>query len=119
LQRRLLEKPQALAAAGQARELPEERGHRHREREGREGEVEPGEPERGQPDQEADHASGDPGQRDRPDVAPVLMHDQGRGRVRADRHQRAVAERDLAGVTGEQVQPDDRDEEDARVREVA
>ena len=79
----------------------------------------PGEPQRRQADQEADDAGGDPGERDRPDVAPVLVHRERRGRVAADRHQRAVAERDLARVAGEDVQPDDRDEEDARLREVA
>src|SRR6185312_13618502 len=46
-------------------------------------------------------------------------YDEGGRRVAADRHQSAVSERDLARVAGEQVQPDDRDEEDAGVCEVA
>ena len=119
LQRRLLEQPQALAASCQPGELLQQRGHRDREGERGEREVDAREPQRRQADQEADDAGGDPGQRDRPDVAPVLVHRERRGRVAADRHQRAVAERDLARVAGEDVQPDDRDEEDARLREVA
>ena len=41
------------------------------------------------------------------------MRDEDRGRVAADRHQGAVAEGDLPGVAGQQVQADDRDEVDA------
>src|SRR4051812_11804322 len=118
LERRRLEEAQALAAARQARELLQQRGHRHREREGGEREIEPREPQCGDPDQEADDSGCDPGERNRPDVAPVLVHDERGGRVAADRHQRAVAERDLAGIAGQEVEPDDRDEEHACLRQV-
>src|SRR5438874_484963 len=119
LERRRLEEAQALGAAGQAGELLQQRRNRDREAEGREREIEPGEPQGRDADDEPDDPGRDSGERDGPDVAPVLVHDQRRGRVAADCHQRAVSERDLAGVAREQVQADDRDEEDARTREVA
>src|SRR5262245_25778768 len=43
------------------------------------------------------------------------MADHDRGRVAADGHERAVAERDLARIPGQDVQPEDRDEVDAHV----
>ena len=116
-----LDDDDALHAAGPPLEQMrfQDRRHRDREREGGERQVEAREAQGRQADDEADDAGGDAGQRDRPDVAPVLVHDQRRRRVPADRHQRPVAERDLPRVAGEQVEPDDRDEEGARLGEVA
>ena len=45
------------------------------------------------------------GDRDRPEVAPAVVDDEDRRRVGADAHERAVAERDLAGEAGEDVSP--------------
>ena len=49
---------------------------------------------------------------------PCLAEDQDRRRVGADRHEGAVAERDLAGVAGEDVETEERDEVDRDVREL-
>src|SRR6185437_6413431 len=59
----------------------------------------------------------DPGDRDRPVDADAVVDVQDRRRVRADRHERPVAERDLAVLAGEDVQADDRDEVDPDERE--
>ena len=53
-----------------------------------------------------------PATRNRPEIAPAVVDDEDRRRVRADAHERAVAERDLAGEAGEDVQPEQRDQVD-------
>ena len=99
-------------------ELLQHRREGDREREGGQGEVEPGEPQGGDAEEEPAPARDQPGQRDRPQVADVVMADHDRGRVAADRHERSVAERDLARVPGQDVQAEDRDEVDADVRDL-
>src|SRR5581483_2124551 len=58
------------------------------------------------------------GDRDGREVADAVTVDEDRRRVRADRHERAVPERDLAGVAEEQVQAEDRHEVGADGREL-
>ena len=105
----------AVAAAEELRELQRQLRHGDREREGREREVDAGEAERRQPDEQA----ADEADRRTPSASSaievrvvVARHD--RGRVAADGHEGAVADRDLARVPGEDVEAEDRDEEDAR-----
>ncbi len=59
---------------------------------------------RGEAEREPDHAGDDAGERDRPEVAPAVVDDEDRRRVRADPHEGAVAERDLPGEAGEDVE---------------
>src|SRR5262249_25524816 len=80
---------------------------------------------RGDAEREPDEPGHEPRDRQSPQVAPAVIDDEDRRRVGADPHERPVAERDLAGVPGEEVQPEqcdqvDRDERelvDAEVRE--
>ena len=109
-----VEEVDSLAAAGQAGEPLQDRGHRDRERERGEGEIKAREPPRGQTEREPGRHCHQPGERDRPEVAKTVVCGQDRGRVGPDRHQRAVAEGDLPRVASHQVEPDNRDEETAR-----
>ena len=97
----------------------------------REREVEARQPQRREAEEEADDAGDEAGDRDRPDVAHVarelvaqelerrlLVRHQDRRRVAADQHEGAVAERDLPRDAGQQVEPEQRDEVDADVREL-
>src|SRR5439155_10569354 len=69
-------------------------------------------------EEEARRAGDEAGGRDRQKVVPVVLHRQDRGRVRADRHERAVTERDLAGRARQDVQADDGDQVDADLRQL-
>src|SRR6185369_321198 len=75
--------------------------------------VEAFEAQRRQPEQEAGDEADRAGDRDRRPVRPTRLVHQDRRRVRTDRVERAVAERDLAVVAGQHVEPEQRD----RVRE--
>ena len=75
----------------------------------RERQVEPREPQRGHAEDEADPAGHGGRDRDRLHVLHAVVRHQDRGRVRADRDEGAVAERDLPGRR-EQVEAEDRDE---------
>ncbi len=87
----------------------EQLGRRDREREGGEREIEPFEPQRRQPEQEArDQANEAGGRKGRPvRKIPTVHHD--RRDIGADRKESAVAERDLAVVAGEDVEPQQHD----------
>ncbi len=124
---RQLGEAEELDSRSTARELLEAlqgRRQRNGNREGREREVEAGEPERGQPEGEPEEPRDEPSDRERPHVlhaardrpAELLVPGhQNRRRVSADRHERAVAERDLPRVAGEDVQAEERDQVDADV----
>ena len=125
---RRAEQLDALPAAGELLEALDGRRHRDRDRERREREVEPGETERRESEGETHEACDEACDRKRPDVlqpardrsAELLVSGhQDRGRVAADRHERAVTERDLAGVAREDVEPEERDQVDGDVRVVA
>ena len=52
------------------------------------------------------------------EVVPAVVDDEDRRRVGADAHERTVAERDLPGEAGEDVQPEERDQVDPDEREL-
>ncbi len=126
-----LGRPEELDPLSAARELLEalhRRRHGDGDREGGEGEVETGEAQRREAEREPDEPGDEAGDRKRPEIlhpardrpAELLVagHED-RGRVPADRHERAVAERDLARVPGEDVEAEERDEVDRDVRVLA
>ena len=126
-----VEEVDPAAAAGEVLELLHDGRRRDGDRERREREVEAREPQRREAEEEADDARDEAGDRDRPDVAHVarevvahelerrlLVRHQDRGRVAADQHERAVAERDLPRDARQQVEPEQGDEVDADVREL-
>ena len=90
-------------------------GRREREPERREREIEPREPQRGNGEQQPGDAGDDAGERDRRPVREARLRREDGGRVAADGHERAVPERDLARVAGEDVEAADGDEVDADV----
>src|SRR5581483_8450871 len=94
------------------RELERQLRHRDRERERRECEVDAREPERGDPDEQAAHEADGEREREREDEVRVVVVRHERRRVAADRHERSVADGDLARVAREDVQAEDGDEVD-------
>ena len=74
------------------------------------------------PTSEAGGAGDDARQRDRPEVADLVavdpVHAENRRRVAPDRHERALRERDLPAVAGEDREPEQRDEVHADDREL-
>src|SRR4029077_13819636 len=54
----------------------------------------------------------------RPEILDAAVEHQRRRHVAADRHERAVPERDLARVAGEHVEPEQRDRVDRDVRDL-
>src|SRR5262249_2992235 len=98
-----------VGAAGAVDELVGEIGEQHREAEGDEREIEPLDAERGEADQRADDEAQRHRDRQRRDEVPaVVVHEDGAG-VRAEAEERAVADRYLAVVAGEDVEPGRRD----------
>src|SRR5581483_985532 len=91
-------------------------GHRESERDERE--VQPRQAQRRDREGDAGGARDRSGERDRPVVRDAVLRDEDRRRVPADRHERAVTERYLAGVAREDVQPRDRDQVDRDVGEL-
>jgi hypothetical protein len=83
-----------------------------RDREGRECEVRACEARRDQPECEPERPGDDAGDRNRPEIAPAVVDDEDRRRVRADADERAVTERDLAREAGQDVQPEESDQVD-------
>ena len=119
----------ARAAARELLEALHGGRHRHRDREGREREVEtrrdaaPGSRTRARRDRRRAPRSGSVQTSfippdDRAAELLVARHED-RRRVAADRHERAVAERDLARVAREDVETEERDQVDGDVRVVA
>ena len=98
-------------------ELPRDRREDDRDAERRERQVEPREPQRGHSEDEPDPAGHGGRDRDRLHVLHAVMRHQDRGRVRADRDEGALAERDLPGGR-EHVEAEDRDEVRADRREL-
>src|SRR5439155_10569014 len=90
----------AAREVGEALEDPDER---ERDRERGESEVRPGETRRRQSEEEAAPSGDEPGDRDRPEVAPAVVDDEHGRRVGADANERAVSERDMAREAGEHV----------------
>jgi hypothetical protein len=111
---------EALHAAGPVLESSElqELRHRDREREGGEREINAAEPQGRKPEQEAEDEAHAAGERQRQEVVYVAVFHQDRRGVGADREERAVAERELAARTGQDVQRHDRDAVDDDLREL-
>jgi len=106
---RLAEERDAGRPAGEMVELLQHGRERDRDPEGRKREVEAGEAQGRHPGEEANATGDRRGDRDRPDVAHAVVAHQDRRRVRADRHERAVAERDLPAVARQHIEPEDRE----------
>ena len=111
----------ALAAAGHAGEAvrAHEVDERHTERERAQREVRAVQAQRRQPEQEARQAGDRGGDGNRPPHAPAVVEHEVRGRVAADAHERALTERDLPRVAGDDVQAQEGDEVEADLRHVA
>ena len=120
-----LREPEEVHPGPAARELLEALDHRRQgngDRKGGQREVEPGKPECREAERKPEEPGDEAGDRDRPDVLhpaayteqpflPELRvsgHEE-RSRVSPDRHERAVAERDLPGVPGQDVEAEERD----------
>ena len=99
-------------------DLLDDGGERDRDRERGEREVGAAKPQSRDAEQEPDDPRDQARERQRPHVLDAVVGDQDRGRVAADRHEGAVAEGDLAGVAGEDVQAEHGDEVDADVAEL-
>ena len=118
--RRGLDDDDALDAAGpmlDALVFEDLRG-RDRQRKGREREIEPLQPQRRQAEQEAGAQADQAGRGDRRPIGqvPAIHHD--RGGIGADREERAMAERNLPVVAGEDVETEQRDGITDRQREL-
>src|SRR5436190_1894363 len=94
----------AERAPGESLEALEQTDERERDRERCECEVRTGEPRRRDAEREADGSGDETAERDRPEVAPVVVDDEDRRRIGTEPHERTVAERDLPGEAGEQVE---------------
>ncbi len=112
--RHALRRADAGAAAGELRELQRQLRDRDREGEGREREVDAREAQRRKAHEHAAAERDRERERQRRDEVRMVIVGHDRGRVAADRHERAVADRDLPGVSGEDVQAEDGDQVDAR-----
>ena len=108
----------ALRAAGPVLEVLQDLRHGQRQREGRQRQVEALQPQRGNAEEEPDHQAHDAGDRDRQAVADVPLVDHDRRRVRAERVEGAVPERDLPVVAGQDVEAEQRDRVDRDLREL-
>ncbi len=115
-----LDDDDALHAAGPVLDglVLQQLRHRHAEREGGQREVVAFEPQRRQPEQEADDEAHGAGDRHRRPVRHAEPVHQDRRDVGADRVERAVAERDLAVVAGQDVEAEQRDRVDQHQREL-
>ena len=82
---------------------------RDAKRKSRQGQVQAFQAQRRQPEQEPSDQADRAGHRKRGPIRHAELVDQHRGDVRADRVERAMPERDLAVVTGEDVQAEQRD----------
>ena len=126
-----LEEVDPAAPTREVGELLHDRRRRDRDCERREREVEPGRRSAGKPKRKPTIPATRPAtgivQMSR--MSPVnwcpeklerrfLVRHQDRSRIAADEHERAVAERDLAGDPGQQVEPQQRDEADPDVGEL-
>ena len=102
---------QALHAAGPVLENAELQQLRHGdgEREGRQRQIDAAQPQRRLAEQEARRETDQPGDRQRQRIVDVGMFHQDRGRIGADRVERALAERELAAAAGQDVQRQHRD----------
>jgi hypothetical protein len=93
-----------------------------RERDGdperRKREVEASQSQSRDPEQEAGDARHRAGDGDRPEILDAVLRHQDRSRVRADAHEGAVAQRDLAAPADQQVQAQHGDEIDRDDREL-
>ena len=114
---RVAPQPLAVRTAGERIEPVDEAREQDRESERREREVQPFEPKRGDSDQHADHEADRRRDGDGREERPVVVRHEDRGGVRTDTHERAVAERDLAGEPGHDVEPQHGDAERRRLRE--
>jgi hypothetical protein len=92
--------------------------HRDAERERRQRQVVAFEAQRRQAEQEADDEAEHAGDRHRGPVRVTVAVHQDCRRVRADRVERTVAERDLAVVAGQDVEAEQRDRVDQHEREL-
>src|SRR5438034_6155969 len=111
--RRLLRREQdALRALGQVLGALDKARRYDGEREGGQREVQRRESERGNAQEEADQPREQARDWNRQQVVDVVAVNQDRGRVRADRHEGAVAKGDLPAVADQQVQAHDHDGED-------
>ena len=103
-------------------ELLRQLRERHRDAEGDQREIEAGEAERRQADEQPGGAGDHAGDGDRPEIPDLMpvdpVHAENCRGVAADRHERAVAERDLAAVAGEDRQAEKRDEVHADDRQL-
>src|SRR5690606_8591139 len=106
--RRLLQR-QPHRPAGHRLEPLQQRDQEDRDRERDQRQIQPPQPRRGHPERVPDHERRRGRQRQRQRIRqPPVVHHHG-GPVRADREERPVPQRDLPGVTGQQVQADQRD----------
>ncbi len=106
------------AAAREVLEALENRGHRDRDRERCQREIEAREAGGREPEENARCPGDEDRDRDRDDVLDPVIGHQDRGGVPTDRHEGAVAERDLPRVAGQDVQPRQRHEVDPDVGEL-